>query len=177
MCFKVVKLQKIKNIEVKNTPSIYDFKIKTLDGTTIDFADFKGRKMLLVNTASKCGFTPQYAELETVYNQYDVQIIGFPTADFGNQEYSQNTEIADFCERNFGVSFPITEKISVSGNEKHPLFEFLTRRSQNKVKSSVVVWNFQKYLIDEQGKLIDWFLPFTPPTSRKITKHLKKRVK
>jgi glutathione peroxidase len=154
--------------------SIYDFKIKSLEGTTIDFAAFKGKKILIVNTASKCGFTPQYKELETLYQQHKetLVIIGFPANNFLFQEPKGNTEIATFCQRNYGVSFPMSEKISVKGKNIAAIYYWLTHKKYNAYKDSKVKWNFQKYLIDEQGKLIAIFSPKTSPLSNNITQML-----
>jgi glutathione peroxidase len=161
--------------EPQNIPArIYDFKIKALDGSTIDFASFKGKKILIVNTASKCGFTPQYKELETLYQQHKetLVIIGFPANNFLFQEPKGNTEIAAFCQRNYGVSFPMSEKISVKGKNIAAIYYWLTHKKYNGFKDSNVKWNFQKYLLDEQGKLIAVFSPKTSPLSNTITQLL-----
>lgn len=157
----------------KNLPnSIYDFKVTSLEGKEINFADFKGKKILIVNTASKCGFTPQYKELETLYQQYKGQlvIVGFPANDFLYQEPKGNTEIAEFCQRNYGVSFPMSEKVSVKGKDIAPIYYWLTHKKFNGLRDSKVKWNFQKYLLDEQGKLIAIFNPKTTPLSEEIKK-------
>lgn len=158
--------------EPKNIPtSIYDFTIKSLEGKEIDFSVFKGKKILIVNTASKCGFTPQYKELETLYQQYKgaLVIIGFPANNFLFQEPKGNTEIAEFCQRNYGVSFLMSEKVSVKGKDIAPIYYWLTHKKYNGFKDSKVKWNFQKYLLDEQGKLIAIFSPKTSPLSEEIT--------
>ena len=135
----------------------YNFKVKTLEGADFDFSSLKGKKVLIVNTASKCGFTPQYKDLEEVYENYqdDLVIIGFPANNFMNQEPGSATEIRDFCSKNYGVTFPMMEKISVKGDGIHPLYEWLTSKEKNGVMDSKVKWNFQKYLIDENGTLVD----------------------
>lgn len=156
--------------------SIYDFKVEALDGSTIDFADYKGKKILIVNTASKCGFTPQYEGLEELYKQYKDQlvIIGFPANDFGRQEPGTNEEIAGFCKKNYGVTFPMAAKISVKGKDMAPIYHWLTNKDYNKVKNSSVKWNFQKYLIDENGTLVNVYGSTVKPTSDKIVSAIKK---
>lgn len=134
--------------------SFYDFKVQTIDGKEFDFAQLKGKKVLIVNTASECGYTPQYAELEELYQKWGgdkFTILGFPSNDFGAQEPGTNAEIQQFCKKNYGVSFPMMEKISVKGEEAHPLYQWLTHKSKNGVQDAQVKWNFQKYLIDEKG--------------------------
>ncbi len=151
--------------------SIYDFKVAALDGGTIDFADFKGKKILIVNTASKCGFTPQYEGLEKLYKEQkdNLVIVGFPANDFGKQEPGSNDEIAAFCKKNYGVTFPMAAKISVKGNDMAPIYHWLTKKEYNNYKNSSVKWNFQKYLIDEEGNLIDVFGSMVKPESSKLT--------
>jgi glutathione peroxidase len=150
--------------------SIHDFSVDGLTGGKIDFADFEGKKILIVNTASKCGMTPQYAQLEELYQEYKdrLVIIGFPANNFGNQEPGTNEEIAEFCELNYGVSFPMAAKISVNGDDIHPLYTWLTTESYNNFVDSEVTWNFQKYLIDEKGNLIGVFPPRILPMSDDI---------
>ena len=138
--------------------SFYDFKVKTLEGKDFDFRTLKGKKVLVVNTASKCGYTPQYEDLEKLYEKYGgdkFTIIGFPANNFMHQEPGSATEIRAFCSDKYGVTFPMMEKISVKGDDMHPLYKWLTSRKENGVLDSEVEWNFQKYLIDENGKLID----------------------
>ena len=137
--------------------SIYDFKVETLSGEKLDFKTLKGKKIMIVNTASKCGYTKQYEQLEAIYKEYKDQgfvVVGFPSNDFMKQEPGTNEEIAAFCEKNYGVTFPMMDKISVKGKEIHPLYAFLTKKSLNKVEDSEVQWNFQKYLINEKGQLV-----------------------
>jgi glutathione peroxidase len=151
--------------------SIYDFKVKTLDGKEFDFSTLKGKKVMIVNTASKCGFTPQYKDLEELYTQYggkDFVIIGFPANNFMNQEPGSAAEIQKFCTENYGVTFPMMEKISVKGKDMHPLYKWLTSKDQNGVMDSEVKWNFQKYLIDENGKLKDVIYSREKPNSEKV---------
>lgn len=158
-----------------NESSIYDIKINSLQGKPIDFSTFKGKKLLIVNVASKCGFTSQYKDLQSLQNAYhtSLQVIGIPCNQFGKQEPGSSEEIRTFCEVNYGVSFPITEKVDVKGEHQHPLYKWLTNKSDNGQKNSKVKWNFQKYLLDENGKLIDYYYSITNPKSSKIIKHLK----
>lgn len=162
------------NSNAQNIPtSIYDFKVDGLEGGTIDFKDFKGKKILIVNTASKCGFTKQYADLEELHQMYpDLVIIGFPANNFMRQEPGTNEEIAEFCERNYGVTFPMAAKISVKGKDQHELYTWLTQKKYNQVKDSDVKWNFQKYLISENGELLEVFPSKTKPTDPEITEKL-----
>ncbi|WP_160139873.1 glutathione peroxidase [Chryseobacterium sp. c4a] len=155
--------------------TIYDFKVESLDGKEINFADFKGKKILIVNTASECGFTPQYADLEKVYEEYKdkLVVVGFPANNFGGQEPGTNTEIGKFCQKNYGVTFPMAAKVSVKGDDTAPIFKYLTEQELNGVKNTTILWNFTKFLIDENGKLIDSYVSTTKPTSESITKHLK----
>lgn len=154
---------------------IYDIEIKSLQNTPIQISDFKGKYILFVNVASKCGFTPQYKGLEELHKTYqdNLVVIGVPCNQFGKQEPGNNDAIQEFCELNYGVSFLITEKVDVKGSHQHPLYTWLTTRELNNKKSSSVRWNFQKYLISPEGKLIDYYLSITKPLSSKITKQLK----
>ncbi len=147
----------------------YDFKVKTLDGKEFDFSSLKGKKVMIVNTASKCGFTPQYRELEELYEKYsdELVIIGFPANNFGQQEPGTDAEIREFCTKNYGITFPMMEKISVKGEDMNPLYKWLTSKDLNGVMDSEVKWNFQKYLIDENGKLIDVLYSKEKPGSDK----------
>jgi len=151
--------------------SIYDFKVDGLEGGTIDFSKYKGKKILIVNTASKCGYTPQYNNLEKLYNSYKdkLVIVGFPANNFGSQEPGSNTEIQEFCKKNYGVSFPMAAKISVKGDDMAPLYKWLTTKSENGVMDAEVKWNFNKFLIDENGKLIAYFPSKVDPMSEEIT--------
>lgn len=157
-----------------NTSSIYDISIKALDGSSINLSDFKGKHILFVNVASKCGFTSQYKALQTLHETYreDLQIIGVPCNQFGKQEPGTASEIQNFCEVNYGVTFLMTEKIDIKGKDQHPLYTWLTKKINNGYADTSVKWNFQKYLIDKEGHLIDYFLSTTSPNSSKITKHL-----
>jgi glutathione peroxidase len=155
--------------------SFYDIKIDSLQGKPIDLRTYKNKYLLFVNVASKCGFTPQYKELEELYNTYKdhLIVVGVPCNQFGKQEPGNSDEIQEFCEVNYGVSFLITEKIDVKGANQHPLYTWLTSKKLNDKKSSSVKWNFQKYLVSPEGKLIDYYFSITKPLSSKITKHLK----
>ena len=152
----------------------YDFKVKTLEGADFDFSTLKGKKVMVVNVASKCGFTPQYKELEEMYRKYEDElvIIGFPANNFANQEPGTASEIRQFCTDKYGVTFPLMEKISVMGNDMHPLYKWLTSKDKNGVMDSEVKWNFQKYLIDEDGKLVDVLYSKEKPESEKSIKWL-----
>lgn len=155
--------------------SIHNFKVEALDGSTIDFSKFKGKKILVVNTASECGFTPQYADLEKLYEAYKdkLVVVGFPANNFGGQEPGSNHEIATFCQRNYGVQFPMAAKISVKGDDIAPIYKFLTDKKENGVKNTKILWNFTKILLDEKGNVIDSFVSTTNPMSESITKYLK----
>ena len=155
--------------------SIYQFSVPALDGNTIDFSAYKGKKILIVNTASKCGLTPQYEGLEQLYKQYSnkLVIVGFPANNFMGQEPGSNEEISAFCKKNYGVSFPMAAKISVKGNDTHPLYKFLKEQAKAKKMDDPVSWNFGKFLLDEKGELIATFSPRTTPLSEEITSRLK----
>jgi glutathione peroxidase len=163
-----------KPIKMSASKSLYDIKINSLQGKSLDLLSFKGKKVLFVNVASKCGFTPQYKDLQKLHDEYQdsLVVIGVPCNQFGKQEPGNSTEIEEFCEVNYGVSFLITEKVDVKGSEQHPLYNWLTKKIENGRKNSSVKWNFQKYLIDENGELIDYYFSITSPTSSKIKKHL-----
>ena len=154
--------------------SIYDIVISSLGGKPISLSEFKGKKILFVNVASKCGFTKQYKELQSLSDKYkkELVIIGSPCNQFGKQEPGDASEIQKFCELNFGVTFLLSEKIDVKGSQQHPLYKWLTSKDLNGKQSSNVKWNFQKYLVDDQGCLIDDYFSITKPMSSKITKHL-----
>ena len=144
--------------------TIYQFKVKDLSGETFDFAALKGKKIMIVNTASKCGLTPQYKELEALYKEYSskgVVIVGFPANNFAGQEPGTNEEIASFCQLNYGVTFPMMDKVSVKGDDMCAIYQFLTQKSKNGLQDSEVQWNFQKYLINEKGELKKVIAPKT----------------
>lgn len=171
--------------------SIYDFKIAGLDGNDIDFSKFKGKKIMIVNTASKCGNTPQYAELEKLYEKYKdkLVIVGVPANNFGEQESGTNSDIKEFCTKNYGVTFPMAEKVSVKGDDIAPLYKYLVDQSKEMAKTiptdnskdlawksylqNPVTWNFTKFLLDENGKLIAVFHNKINPMSEEVVKYLK----
>jgi glutathione peroxidase len=154
----------------------YDFKVKTLEGDQFDFSSLKGKKVMIVNTASKCGNTPQYKQLESLYEKYGdkLVILGFPANDFGSQEPGTAQEIKKFCTENYGVTFPMMDKVTVKGKDMAPVYKWLTSRDLNGVKDSQVKWNFQKYLIDENGNLVDVLDPKEMPDSEKVIAWLSK---
>lgn len=158
-----------------NKQSIYDIVINGLNGLPVSLSNFKGKKILFVNVASECGFTKQYKDLQTLSDSYPdtLAIIGVPCNQFGKQEPGNASQIQKFCELNFGVKFLLTEKVDVKGSKQHPLYQWLTSKNLNGKKNSSVKWNFQKYLLDESGNLIDYYFSITKPMSSKITKHLK----
>lgn len=151
--------------------SLHQFSVKDIRGNLFSFKSLQGKKVLIVNTASKCGLTPQYEQLQELYLRYknkNFEIIGFPSNDFLWQEPGSNSEIEQFCSLNYGVTFPIMDKVSVKGNAIHDVYQFLTKKSMNKVMDSSVSWNFQKYLLDENGVLVKMIDPKTLPTSPEI---------
>ncbi len=156
-------------------PSIHTFKVKSIEGGTIDFSKFKGKKILVVNTASKCGFTPQYEALEKVYEQYKdkLVIVGFPANNFGAQEPGSDGEIQEFCKARFGVKFPLASKVSVKGDDTAPIYKWLTSKTENGVLDATIKWNFNKFLLDENGKMIAYFDSKVVPDSEEILKYLK----
>jgi len=163
------------NFQIMNSQnSIYDISINGLNNNEIDLSQFKGKYMLFVNVASKCGFTGQYEGLQELYEKYKSKlvVIGVPSNQFGAQEPGTSTQIKEFCTNKFNVSFVMTEKTKVKGNEKHPIYEWLTNKNLNNVYSSSVKWNFQKYLVSPDGKLINYWYSLTKPMSSKITKYL-----
>ncbi len=154
--------------------SIHKFKVEGLLGDEIDFSQYKGKKILVVNTASKCGLTPQYADLQKLYEQFSdkLVIVGFPADNFAHQEPGTNSEIGEFCQKNYGVKFPMAAKVSVKGNDQAEIFKFLTKKELNGVSNNTIMWNFTKFLLDENGHLIRSFNSMTSPTSPQITKYL-----
>ena len=158
------------NLTIMNAQqSVHEFTITSIDGVEKSLSDFKGKKMLFVNTASQCGFTPQYMELQSVHEKYgeDLVIIGFPANNFGGQEPGSNDQIKSFCQKNYGVTFLLSEKVSVKGSDICPLFEWLNQQ-ENQSFVGDIMWNFEKYLIDESGKLVKRFRSITKPNSDKI---------
>ena len=174
---------KTNHTEMNNTPtektnvqtaSLHDFKVPALDGSTIDFAQFKGKKILIVNTASECGFTSQYEGLEELYEKYKdkLVVVGFPANNFGGQEPGSNEEIKTFCKKNYGVSFPMAAKVSVKGEDTAPIYKWLCNKNENGVLDAEIKWNFNKFLLDENGKLLYYFESKTTPMSEEITSKL-----
>ena len=169
-------------VETKTTTpmekqNIYQFKVTDISGNEFDMASLKGKKVMIVNTASKCGLTPQYKELEALYKQYKDQnfvIVGFPANNFGAQEPGTDKEIASFCQLNYGVSFPMMSKVSVKGNDMCALYQFLTQKAKNGLQDSEVEWNFQKYLINAQGELEKVIQPQVLPNDSSVVEWIKK---
>jgi glutathione peroxidase len=151
--------------------NVYDFTVKTIDGEDFSLSKLKGKKVMIVNVASKCGLTPQYEQLQSLYEKYRDKgfvIVGFPANNFGRQEPGSNEEIKEFCTRNYGVTFPMMQKISVKGDDMAPLYRWLTQKSENGKEDAEVTWNFQKFLIDENGNLVKSIPPKTVPLSEEI---------
>lgn len=163
------------NAQIKEPKeSLYAIEIGGIDGPKMDLKQYKGKKILFVNVASKCGFTNQYDGLQELYSKYKdkLVVIGIPCNQFGEQEPGTKREIQSFCRLNYGVDFPMTEKVEVKGENQHPLYKWLTQKEKNGKMNSSVKWNFQKYLVDEEGRLVDVFYSITKPMSSKITKLL-----
>lgn len=157
--------------ELEERHSIYQFTVKDISANDFKFYQFKGKKLMIVNTASKCGLTPQYKKLQEMYEKYQSQgfeVVGFPANNFMKQEPGSEKEIEAFCEKNYGVTFPMMSKISVKGKDKHPIYQFLTQKSKNGVLTTSVKWNFQKFLIDEEGFLVTSVAPAVQPNHKKI---------
>lgn len=158
--------------------SFYNLKTKTIDGKDFSFSSLKGKKVLIVNTASRCGHTPQYKDLQALYETYSSKglvIIGFPANNFLSQEPGSNSEIKQFCTEKYNVTFPMMQKISVKGDDMDPVYKWLTQKSENGVMDAAVTWNFQKFMIDENGKLIGMVPPKDSPKSQKIIDWLDKK--
>ncbi|HUH26307.1 MAG TPA: glutathione peroxidase [Flavobacterium sp.] len=169
--YTVDESTKNKIAAMENTQTIYDFKVETITGEAFDLASLKGKKVMIVNTASKCGLTPQFEQLEQLYKEYKDQnfvIIGFPTNDFMSQDPGSNKEIAEFCQLNYGVTFPMMSKIVVKGKEKHPLYQYLTEKSKNGIDDFDIEWNFQKFLINENGTIDKVISPRIVPNDKEI---------
>lgn len=173
-CFGTKKVEsKPENADLMSDPDVfYNFKLKAIDGQEIDFSSYKGKKVLIVNVASKCGYTPQYKDLQALHEKYgdQVAILGFPANNFGSQEPGTNDEIVQFCSSNYGVSFQMFEKISVKGVDMHPLYRWLTDKEQNGWNDQAPSWNFCKYLIDENGELIKFYASGINPMSDDVLK-------
>lgn len=160
---------------VETASSFYSFKMKSIGGETINFSAFKGKKVMLVNVASKCGYTPQYEKLQQLHEKYGdkVVLLGFPANNFGSQEPGSNSEIAEFCKLNYGVSFRMFEKISVLGEDQHPLYQWLSKKELNGVMDQAPTWNFCKYLINEKGELVKFFSSKADPMGEEILTAIK----
>lgn len=174
--YTVDEATKNKIADMDRIKTIYDFKVETISGDTLDLASLKGKKVMIVNTASKCGLTPQFEQLEQLYKEFKDQnfvIIGFPTNDFMGQDPGSNEEIAEFCQMNYGVTFPMMAKIVVKGKEKHPLYQYLTEKSQNKIDDFDIEWNFQKFLINENGSIDKVISPRVLPNAPEIVDWIK----
>jgi glutathione peroxidase len=168
----------ITTIITAKAQSFYDLKTKTIDGKEFNFSQLKGKKVLIVNTASKCGYTPQYEDLQKLYDTYKDQkfiIIGFPANNFMSQEPAENSQIKEFCTKNYGVTFPMMEKISVKGEDENQIYKWLTKKELNGKMDSEVKWNFQKYMIDEKGNLVDVAYSKEKPMSDKIVNWIKSK--
>jgi glutathione peroxidase len=169
-------INKSKTEKVMGKQTIYQFKVEDLSGNTFDFASLKGKKVMIVNTASKCGLTPQYKDLEAVYKEYKDKgfvIVGFPANNFASQEPGTNEEIQTFCQLNYGVTFPMMDKVSVKGDDMCEVYKFLTQKSKNGLQDSEVEWNFQKYLINEKGELVKVIKPKTLVTEPEVLNWIK----
>lgn len=169
-------INKSKTEKVMEKQTIYQFKVEDLSGNTFDFASLKGKKIMIVNTASKCGLTPQYKDLEAVYKEYKDKgfvIVGFPANNFASQEPGTNEEIQTFCQQNYGVTFPMMDKVSVKGDDMCEVYKFLTQKSKNGLQDSEVEWNFQKYLINEKGELVKVIKPKTLVTEPEVINWIK----
>lgn len=156
--------------------TVYNFQLKSIKGEDFSLEQFKGKKILLVNTASHCGLTPQYAQLQELHENYKdkLAVVGLPCNDFGNQEPEAEDKVAQFCETNYQVTFPLTSKVAILGDNPHPLYNFLTKKELNGLEDSEVKWNFQKYLIDENGNLIHVFSPMVEPLSEELLNEIEK---
>ncbi len=165
------KILTVQNQASMQKKSIHSFTVSDINGDSFDFSQLKGKKILVVNTASKCGLTPQYRDLQQLYDVHKdkLVIVGFPANDFMSQEPGTDSEIASFCEVNYGVTFPMMSKITVKGSNMHEVYKFLTQKAENGLKDSSVEWNFQKYLLDENGYLLEVFSPRTLPLDKSIT--------
>ncbi len=178
ICSNQIFSQINQSAETMEKQTIYQFKVKDLSGKDFDFASLKGKKIMIVNTASKCGLTPQYKELEALYKEYAAQgfvIVGFPANNFKSQEPGTNEEIASFCQLNYGVTFPMMDKVSVKGEDMCAVYQFLTQKAKNGLQDSEVSWNFQKYLLNEKGELLKVIAPKTLPNNPEILNWIKEK--
>ena len=173
-CFNKSK-SRPSNIENMSNTEFYSFKMNSLDGEMIDFSQYKGKKVMLVNVASKCGYTPQYAELQELHETHgnELVILGFPANNFGGQEPGSNEDIAEFCQKNFGVEFQMFEKISVKGDDMHPLYQWLSNKDSNGWNDEAPNWNFCKYVVDENGNLTNFFQSGIKPMGEEVLDAIK----
>jgi len=160
---------------IKTSSTFYELSFESIDGNNISLSEFKGKNVLIVNTASRCGYTRQYNDLQKLQEAYpsDLVVIGFPCNDFGSQEKGSNAQILEFCQKNFGVNFLLSEKIKIKGKECHPIFTWLTTKSLNDVSENKISWNFNKFLINKQGELVSYFPSNVKPLDKKITSQIK----
>ncbi len=167
-------------LQLANAQSFYKLKAKTIDGETFKFEQLRGKTVMIVNTASKCGYTPQFEDLEKLFKEYkgkDFVILGFPSNDFLKQDPGTNEEIKSFCTKNYGVTFQMMEKIKVKGKNMHPVYKWLTQKEKNSIEDSKIKWNFQKYIIDKKGNLVAIFKPRVKPFDNEILQVLKEQFK
>lgn len=165
-------------IKAQDMKTFHDFTMTTIDGQEFDLSQLKGKKVMVVNTASECGLTPQYENLEELYKEFggdDFTIVGFPANNFGAQEPGSDSEIKTFCTKNYGVTFQMFSKISVKGDDQHPLYQWLTKKELNGVSDAEMVWNFQKFLIDENGNWVRNVHPQTLPVDEEIVNWITKK--
>jgi glutathione peroxidase len=170
----MAKTDTTSTMENTNPTSIHTFKVTALDGGSIDFSTFKGKKILVVNTASECGYTRQYEGLQKLYDAHKdkLVIVGFPANNFGGQEPGSNKEIGEFCKKNYGVSFPMAAKISVKGDDQAAIYKWLCNKAENGVLDAKVGWNFGKFLLNEEGHLMQYFASNVEPMSEEIMSKL-----
>ena len=171
----IFSIQSKSQSKIIQSMSLYNIEINSIDGSPIHLNEYKGKHLLFVNVASECGFTGQYEDLQKLFDTYQdrLMVIGVPCNQFGSQEPGSSDEIQSFCKKNYGVTFLMTEKVDVKGDTQHPLYQWLTKKDLNGVKSTSVKWNFQKYLIDGNGQFVDYFYSITKPLSSKITRQFK----
>ena len=175
--FMLLFVMAIVAANAQTATSIYDYKLTDINGKTFDMSELKGKKMLLVNTATECGFHPQFSEMEKLYEDYkdkDFVVVAIPSNDFGNKEPGSNEEIKNYVEDNYGVTFPVMAKTSVTGDNESPLYEWLTKKELNGVMDTKVAWNYQKYMIDENGKLVGIVEAKESPASDKVVEWIEK---
>lgn len=178
MSIGILSLAMVMSAASTGKESIHQFKVKDIEGKSFDFSSLKGKKVMVVNTASKCGLTPQYEKLEALYKKYKDKnfiIVGFPANNFMSQEPGTDKDIATFCQKNYGVTFPMMSKISVKGKDMHAVYKFLTQKAKNGLEDNKVEWNFQKYLLDENGYLVKVISPSVQPDDASITEWIEKK--